>query len=287
MERKYTMIPKKYIKDSIDIDSNELFLLIILLQNITNKDTTMFTIRYLCNRLEVTTRNTNRTNYIINTLKHFQDKEILFFSNTYNCIEEIEDIKKYCTENKIDVIFAELYYKVTEESFIMVYDSEFDCIIDYCKEHKLNKYYITHVFLYILACIKYDEQSEDHKICYPSIKTIANEIDLSETTIIKYLKALQSMKLIYYNQTGYKIENGQYKTTKTYYSRYEDKHCVEDIIDNEKNKHSIKPLDKTSKSKTNTKRSLKQKINRLSNKINKSEEEVKKLEQLKIEYEKL
>jgi len=62
---KFTIISNDYIKGDSRLDPKKLFLFLILMQNRTTKDTCMFNVRYLCDRLDATTRNTNRTKYII------------------------------------------------------------------------------------------------------------------------------------------------------------------------------------------------------------------------------
>jgi DNA-binding transcriptional regulator YhcF (GntR family) len=283
--KKFTIISNDYIKGDSKLDSKKLFLFLILMQNRTTKDTCMFNVRYLCDRLDATTRNTNRTKYIIDTLKYFQEKQILFFSDKYNCIDEI-NIEKFITENKMDIVFAELY-EPFEDNFTMIYDNEIDFILDYCKNNKINKYLIINLYLYILSYINNNEKDEDYKLCYPSIETLANELQISENTVLKYIDILKENKLLYYNNVGYKIVNGEYKMTNTYYCRYDDKEVLENKLDNIRQTKSINIMNKSDKMKTNNKRSLKQKINKLINKLNKTEEEVEKLKLLQEEYKQL
>lgn len=285
MKNTFTSISNDYIKGESKLDSKKLFLFLILMQNRTTKDTCMFNVRYLCDRLDTTTRNTNRTKYITDTLKYFQEQQILFFSNKYNCIDEI-NIEEFVTENKMDIVFAELYESL-EDNFTMIYDNEIDFILDYCKKNKINKYLIIHLYLYILSCINNNKQDEDYKLAYPKIETIANELKISENTVLKYIDILKENKLIYYNNVGYKIVNGEYKMTNTYYCRVEDIELLNNRLDKIKQTKNITIMNKSDKLKTNNKRSLKQKINKLTNKLNKTNEEIEKLKILQEEYEQL
>jgi len=285
MKDTFTSISNDYIKGDLKLDSKKLFLFLILMQNRTTKDTCMFNIRYLCDRLDATTRNTNRTKYIIDTLKYFQDQQILFFSNKYNCIDEL-NIEEFVTTNKMDMVFAELY-EGFKDNFTMIYDNEIDFILEYCKKNKINKYLIIHMYLYILSCIDNNKQDEDYKLAYPSVEKIANELEISENTVLKYIDVLRENKLLYYNNVGYKIVNGEYRMTNTYYCRYEDKELLENRLNTIKQTKNIITMNKSDKIKTNNKRSLKQRINKLNNKLNKTDEEIETLKLLQEEYEQL
>jgi hypothetical protein len=83
---------------------------------------------------------------------------------------------------------------------------------------------------------------------------------------------------------GYKVVNGKYKMTNTYYCRVEDKELLDKLIQKKKREVGIKVLTTKDKNKTNQKRSLKQKINKLHNKENKIDEEIELLKQLTEEY---
>jgi len=285
MKNTFTSISNDYIKGNSKLDSKKLFLFLILMQNRTSKDTCMFNVRYLCDRLDATTRNTNRTKYITDTLKYFQEQQILFFSNKYNCIDEI-NIEEFVIGNKMDIVFAELYDSL-EDNFTMIYDNEIDFILDYCKSNKINKYLIIHLYLYILSCINNNKQDEDYKLAYPKIETMANELEISENTVLKYIDILKANKLIYYNNVGYKIVNGEYRMTNTYYCRNEDIELLNNRLDKIKQTKNITIMNKSDKVKTNNKRSVKQKINKLINKLNKTEEEIERLKLLQEEYEQL
>ena len=286
MENTFTIISNDHIKGDNQLKSDKLFLLVLLLQNKTSKDTCMFNIRYLCDRLDTTTRNTNRTKYIIDTLKYFQEQQILFFSNKYNCIDEIYSIEEFAKSNKMDIIFAELFDKI-DMNFTTIDDKEIDFILEYSKENNIDKYLIIHLYLYILSWINNNKQDEDYKLSYPSIEKIANELDISETTVLKYIDILKDNKLLHYNNVGYKIVQGKYKMTNTYYCRYEDREILENRLNSIKKNKDIKILDSNDKIKTNNKRSLKQKINKLNNKIDKTEEDEHLLLELKNKYEKI
>lgn len=285
MDKNFTMIPSQYINKHEKMESDQLLLLSILLQNRTNKDTCMFNMVYLCERLLTTTKNTNRVNFIIETLKYFEEKNILFFSDNYNCKNQI-NIEMFTRKSKTNIIFAETYEEIND-NFTILYDKELDDIITYCKINKLSKHQMVHLFLYIVKGIKRNKQDEDYKLTYPSIKTMADELDISETTIIKYLKSLREMELLYYDNVGYKISNGKFKSTSTYYSRYEDREYVMNMLNKISNDKGIRTLDSKGKSKINQKRSLKQKINKLNKKIIITKEDKLRLDQLQEEYENL
>ena len=285
MEKKYTIIPNEYILGENKLESNKLFLLMILLQGKSSKDICFLSIKYLCKRLNTNTGNTNRTKYIIDTLKYFQDKQIFFFSDSCHCNNEI-NIEQETQKDKTDIFFAEVYTKI-DEKFTIIYDEEIDNILELCKQQKIDKYNIIHLYLYILSFINNNEQDELYKLCYPSIETISNALQLSEYTILKYIKALKDSNILYYDSIGYKIVNGEYRMTNTYYSRMEHKDKLDYFINNKRQDKGIIPMNTNDKNTTNMKRSLKQKINKLIKKENKTEKEIIKLKSLQEQYEKL
>jgi biotin operon repressor len=285
LENKYIMIPNDFIDGEKKLNSDKLLLLTILLQGRTGADTCLFSIRYLCRRLNTTTGNTNRTKFIIDTLKYFQDKDILFFSDTIECDNEI-NIEKVTKQNKMDVFFSELQHEIGK--FTKLYYNELKIILDYCNNNKVDKYLITHLYLYIIRLIETNADAETYKLSYPSIEKMATFLNISENTVLKYIKALrENMTLLYYDNVGYRIVNGKYKATKTYYCRMDDKEFLDNRISIENKDKSITPLNKKEKSKINNKRSLKQKINNLTKKLNKSEEEMEELKSLEKQYNKL
>jgi hypothetical protein len=173
-------------------------------------------------------------------------------------------------------------------TFTMLYDKEFNKIINYCNNNKIDKYLILKLFLYIVRKINNNEKDEDYKLCYPSILKIAEILNISETTVLKYIKILRDeLELLYYDNVGYKIVNGKYKETSMFYSKMEDKDYVIRRIKKEQENKSINTLDKPTKNKLNQKRSLKQKINILIKKNNKTDEENNKLIELQIQYNEL
>jgi hypothetical protein len=285
VDDKFTKIPNEYINGDNMMESNKLFLLMILLQGKTSKDVCFLSIKYLCKRLNTNTGNTNRTKYIIDTLKYFKEQKILCYSDTIDCEYDI-DIEEATHKDKTDIFFAELYNDISGD-FTIIADMEVKLIISLCQEQKIDKYNIIHLFLYILSCIKNNEQDEDYKLCYPSIDKISNVLGLSEITVLKYIKILKEEHILYYDSIGYKIINGQYKMTNTYYCRYKDKDKLDYFIEYKRKDKGIKPMTSKDKNITNIKRSLKQKINKLNKKDNKTEEEVLQLKKIEKEYETL
>lgn len=283
---KFTKIPNNYIDGEDKLESDKLLLLTILLQGRNANDVCFLSVRYLCNRLNTTTSNTNRTKYIIDTLKYFQKHEILFFSDENECNNEIS-IDKTIKANKMDIYFAELYHDM-DNNFTMLYHKELNTILEYCNNNKIDKYIIVHLYLYIIRLIENNEQSENYKLSFPKIESIAKVVDISENTVLKYIKILKDdMNLLYYDSVGYKIVNGKYKATKMYYCRMVDKELLDFKIKHERKDKGIVPLNKQEKNIINNKRSLKQKINILSKKTNKSKEELDKLKELEEKYKQL
>lgn len=285
MGDKFTKIPNEYILGENMMESNKLFLLMILLQGKTSKDVCFLSIKYLCKRLNTNTGNTNRTKYIIDTLKYFKEQKILCYSDTIDCENDI-DIEEATQKDKTEIFFAELYHDISGD-FTIITDMEVKLILNLCKEQKIDKYNMIHLFLYILSCIKNNEQDEDYKLCYPSVFTISSALGLSEITVLKYIKVLKESNILYYDSIGYKIVNGEYRMTNTYYCRAEDKDKLDYFIEHKRQDKGIKPMTSNDKNIINIKRSLKQKINKLNKKENKTEEEKLQLKEIEKEYENL
>jgi hypothetical protein len=282
---KYTKIPNEFIWGNNKLESDKLFLLTILFQGRTMKDISYFNVKYLCKRLSTTTSNINRTKYIINTMKYFQDNKIFAFSDKPDASNDI-DIEQELNKDKTGIYFAELYYSM-DGKYTIIKDQEIELILNICENNKLDKYKMFHMYLYILSCINNNETDEEFKLARPSLNTISNVVDISETTILKYIEVLNSENILYYDCIGYKIVNGKYKMTNTYYCRIENKELLDKLIQKKKQEVGINVLTSKDKNKTNKKRSLKQKINKLYKKESKTDKDIELLKQLTDEYEKM
>lgn len=282
MSDKYTKIPNDFIFGDSKLESDKLFLLTILFQGRTMKDISYFNVKYLCKRLNTTTSNINRTKYIINTMKYFQENNIFAFSDKPDASNDI-DIEKELNKDKTGIYFAELYYSM-DGKYTIIKDKEIELVLDICENNKIDKYKMLHMYLYILSCINNNDTDEEFKLARPSLNTISNVVDISETTILKYIEALKNENILNYDCIGYKIVNGKYKMTNTYYCRTEDKELLDKLIKNKRQEVGINILTLKDKNKINQKRSLKQKINKLCRKENKSDEDVELLKQLTEEY---
>lgn len=285
MGDKYTKVPNDFIWGDSKLESDKLFLLTILFQGRTMKDISYFNVKYLCKRLNTTTSNINRTKYIINTMKYFQDNKIFAFSDKPDASNDI-DIEQELNKDKTGIYFAELYYTM-DGKYTIIKDQEIELILDICENNKLDKYKMLHMCLYIMSCINNNIQDEEYKLCRPSLSKISEIVDISESTILKYIEILKKENILYCDCVGYKIVNGKYKMTSTYYSRMEDKEILDKLIQKKKQETGINVLTTKDKNKTNQKRSLKQKINKLYNKENKTDKDIRLLKQLTEEYEQL
>lgn len=285
MEDKFTKIPNEFIWGKQKVESDKLFLLTILFQGRTLKDISYFNVKYLCKRLNATTSNVNRTKYIINTMKYFQDNKIFAFSDKPDATNDI-DIEKELNKDKTGIYFAELYYPM-DGKFTIIKDNEIELIIDLCENNKLDKYKMLHMYLYIISCINNNVQDEEYKLARPSLSKISEIADISECTILKYIEVLKKENILYCDCVGYKIVSGKYKMTNTYYCRMEDKELLDNLIQKKKQEVGVNVLTSKDKNKTNMKRSLKQKINKLYNKENKTDKDIELLKELTEEYEQL
>ena len=88
MNKHITKIPTKYIKGEKQLESDKLLILGILSQGRNVNNTTIFSVRYLCQRIDSSTGNTNRTKFLIDTLEYFEFNKILSFSDECTCTRE-------------------------------------------------------------------------------------------------------------------------------------------------------------------------------------------------------
>ncbi|NRU52500.1 hypothetical protein [Clostridium beijerinckii] len=163
--------------------------------------------------------------------------------------------------------------------------------IQIANKHKLDVYTLINYILYIYSFIDNNEQDEDYKLCYPSFQKINDDISISEPTIVKYNNVLQEYNIIRCDYAGYKeTAKGQIRNTKMFYCRYMDKELLIKRVNTYRDKEGIIKQSKLSKNKSNTRRSLKQIINNLTDKVKNNtivEIEEIRLKLLQEEYKKL
>lgn len=282
----FTRIPNRYIKYLKDINyeilsSNDLLILILLMQNINSKGISIFNLKWLCDKLGTTIKNRKRIKSLENTLN-----ELDFEYYCDNSLEIKLNPSEIMKNDKNSLIFAKSNIDI-DDNFTKLEDWEVYRILEYCNKNTIDKALIVHLYTYIVSCINNNESDEEYGLAYPKIETMELELEISKNTILKYIDVLDELKIITSNYVGYRITNGKIKMTNTYYCRYRDKELLDNYINKLKKNKDNNSIDNEKKNKINLKRSLKQKINKLNEKENKTKEENNKLQKLLAEYETL
>jgi hypothetical protein len=87
------------------------------LQTRTNSNITIFNVKYLCNRLETTTSNINRTKFIANCLDFFENNNIIKFYKDID-YKDIINGKEFVKNSKTSILFGEFYEDIDNIDFI-------------------------------------------------------------------------------------------------------------------------------------------------------------------------
>lgn len=285
MKNYFTKIPNYLIKGDFELNSKELTVATLLMTTRNGKDICMFTLKWLYNTLNIADKNSYSQKEIKSILKMFSDEEIFFYrDNIFTSDEQGIDIESI---GKTDLIFAELYQDMTD-SFTMIIDNEIENIIKYSNENKIDTYSLLTTYTYICSCINNNEQCEEYLLCFPSLLNIADAVNISEKTVLKYINILKDLNIFSFDYAGYKVlADGKVKNSKMYYTRVGNEEILLQRLQKEREEHGYYHVSKRLKDKTNLKRSIKQKINDLEKKTDTNLIENEELKLLKEEYNKL
>lgn len=262
----FIMISNKYIKDGDYIlTSEELTILTLITMNLSCKGNCIFSITWLLDMLNNSRSNNRKIKIIKDILQQFiNDEVITLYTNVLTDDNIIKDITNI---DKNDLLYC--YVEDVTENFTLIYDREIIKLIEIAYKRKLDTYSLINFVLYIYSFIDNNEQDEDYKLCYPSFNKINDDIGISETTIIKYIDALQENEIICCDYAGFKeTTKGQIRNSKMFYCRYQDEEILIKRVQAYRTKEGFIKQNKLSKNKTNLKRSLKQQINILNKKFN-------------------
>lgn len=282
----FTIINNEYIKGDLQLTSKELTIWILLSQNKTVKNQCIFTLQWLANKLGQTNNSTRKINNIKDILISLEQDNILKY---YNDTVEDDCNRVQATDiGRNDLIYTTDDLVPTE--YAIVYDDDIRAIMNYCNNNKVDTYGMINLYTYIMGSINNNEKDENYKLCYMAIKTLARELQLSETTILKYLGVLDDIEIIKHDYAGYGYNNNKVKTSITYFSRYKDREILNNRLIKTRTDKKLKDSNRESRDKVKKKISLKQKINILKkkeegNKITDKERE--KMKELKKEYSEL
>lgn len=290
LKENFTMIPNEVIKLEKELTTKELLILTIILTTRTgNKNISVFNLQSIYNTLNIKANNTKAKKEVKDLLKLFKDEDLLtYYTNIFLTEEEeITDINRF---DKNNLIYADLE-SLDFGSYTYILDRDIKNILDYAKDNKLDTGIMLKICLYILSCINEDEKSEDYKLSYPKLMTIAEGIDITEKTVLKHINALKELKILNFDYAGFKeTRDGKIKNGNMFYCRYKDEKLLLERLEKERKEKGFIKQNKLQKDKTNLKRRITQEINYINKKIDNNTAdkiELEKLKLLKKEYNKL
>lgn len=284
----FTMIPNEVIKLENELTTKELLILtIILTTRAGNKNICIFNLQSIYSTLGIKSNNTKTKKEVKDILQLFKDENILQYFTDIFCTEEIDNILNY---DKNNLIYAHII-DLDSEGFTYILDQEIKYILDYSKENKLDTSIMLKICLYILSFINENEQDEYYKLAFPKMATIAENVDVTEKTVLKHINALKELKILNFDYAGFKeMRDGKIKNGNMFYCRYEDSKILLEQLERERSTKGFIKQNKLQKDKSNLKRRITQEINYINKKIkNNTADEIEreKIKLLKEEYSKL
>lgn len=284
----FTMIPNEVIKLENELTTKELLILtIILTTRAGNKNICIFNLQSIYSTLGIKSNNTKTKKEVKDILQLFKDENILQYFTDIFCTEEIDNILNY---DKNNLIYAHII-DLDSEGFTYILDQEIKYILDYSKENKLDTSIMLKICLYILSFINENEQDEYYKLAFPKMTTIAENVDVTEKTVLKHINTLKELKILNFDYAGFKeMRDGKIKNGNMFYCRYEDSKILLEQLERERSTKGFIKQNKLQKDKSNLKRRITQEINYINKKIeNNTADEIEreKIKLLKEEYSKL
>ena len=284
----FTMIPNEVIKLENELTTKELLILtIILTTRAGNKNICIFNLQSIYSTLGIKSNNTRTKKEVKDILQLFKDENILQYFTDIFCTEEIDNILNY---DKNNLIYAHII-DLDSEGFTYILDQEIKYILDHSKENKLDTSIMLKICLYILSFINENEQDEYYKLAFPKMTTIAENVDVTEKTVLKHVNALKELKILNFDYAGFKeMRDGKIKNGNMFYCRYEDSKILLEQLERERSTKGFIKQNKLQKDKSNLKRRITQEINYINKKIeNNTADEIEreKIKLLKEEYSKL
>lgn len=262
------------IYDNLNLTNEELTILILLYRNYMQyKSVSICSIQMLCDYMRINISNNRK---IISVVKdiiiQLVDKD--YITNIYDLYyDEIDSLIFDSIVNKDYIFYAELP-EPPESNYFVVYDNEINHIFKELASKNLNKF---NLIRYFIACRRVSNNDSNFGyLTQTKLKQLIND----SRTIQRYNKILQDdLHLIRYNN-NYLTPDRHYCTT--FIGKYGDDDNFNRQLQIEV---GAKGLIYTNKTKSNIKRSQKQKINHLINDSDK-DTKIKELEDKLKEYEK-
>lgn len=193
---------------------------------------------------------------LFKVMNHFVKEDFIVTSKNYNFDQLVKE-NIYITFSEIQGGFFKLYYY------------ELDAIFD-TDQNIINK----HSLLSILACIKTNYDEFNKKYCFPSIREMSVRARLSQRTVIDGVNLLRDMGLILYDNPGTRVLlNGDIKESNNIYTmNYKGNHKIlKDYIEKKRYEVDIEYKRQQNKQLSNSKRSIKMKLNNLDSKLDRGD----------------
>jgi hypothetical protein len=282
LQGKYTLIPNEFIKGDSELDSKELSILILLYMTRNSKDICIFNLEWLYNSLKIKPNNSTGKRQIREILKVLYEYEILQYYEDVFLKQEfnINDIVKTYDKNKL--MFAELENEI-DDNFTMILDNEINLLIEYSNDNKIDTYSLLKTYTYISSTFNNNKNDEDYCLGYPSLLNMADRVEVTEKTILKYIKILSDLNIFVYDYAGYKeTSKGQIKNGNMFYTRVGNEDLLLQKLNNERTKKGYIKISKINKDKSNLKKQITQKINYIIKKQEKGQANIIDIENLKL-----
>lgn len=278
----YTRIPNTLIKDGAELEPKELLIATIVLTTLNSKGICTFNLQTIYDILHIKDNNTRAKKEIRDILNLFKQTELFKFYDSIFLINEI-DIDKV---DKNTIIFA-LYIEVFD-AFTKIKDGEIYKIIEYSKNNKVDTSLLLNTLIYILSFINENKEDENYKLSFPTLLNIAENVGITEKSVLKYINILKDINILIFDYAGIKeTRDGKVKNGNMYYARVGNEQELINKLNREREAKGYIKLNKLNKDKINLKRKLKQEINYLNKKDELTLVELNKLNILNVEYKKL
>jgi hypothetical protein len=282
LQGKYTLIPNNLIKGDSELDSKELSIIILLYTSRNSKDICTFNLEWLYNSLNIKPNNSTGKKQIREILKVLNDYEILFYYDDIFLQKEYDIKNIITTYDKHKLIFAELGEEIGD-NFTMLLDKEINLLIEHSNKNNIDTYSLLKTYAYICSTFNNNKNDEDYCLGYPSIINIAERVEVTEKTALKYINILNELNIFVYDYAGFKeTSKGQIKNGHMYYTRVGNEDLLLQKLNKERSQKGYIKINKINKDKSNLKRQITQKIHDIEKKQEKGQANIIDIENLKL-----
>lgn len=251
---------------------------ILLLRNLTLRNTCIFNINMIKDLLlNEGTTDSRQINIIKDTLKSLHDNGIITLYLNNCCTEEFIDF-----ENNNKIYYAQINNQ-PKNNFFILYDSEIDVILNFCKGKEKRGISIYNLLVYFGMVIKVINSKD--KVGYCTYEVLQYKFGFSADTISKFNEYLTKLKLIRYNNTFYDIRSN--RSLSNIYARFKDEEQFNIAVENRKKTIEANIILTDKKGVQDLKRSIKKKLNVRWEKYDNNfltDKQINELEQLEKDY---